>query len=156
MSKQKKKECNHIFCIECGSENIANIKENEESFPPPFEFEKQYAEGGIMKKYSIGDKMPGIDKKQYQCIDNDTASGKVTNKYTRTIIGKDKEGEYVSVEVDVYDVLDAFPVKCPALQHLTKKSLFVGMRGHKNQGEDLDDIIKSAIRAKELYESKKG
>lgn len=63
------------------------------------------------------------------------------NKYTRTVKG---------VQVDVYDVLEAFGVTCPALQHLAKKALNAGLRGHKDTLTDLDDIIASAKRAKEL------
>ena len=62
-------------------------------------------------------------------------------KYTRTIKG---------VEVDVYDVIKAWEVKNPALQHLIKKALQPGARGHKTLEQDLDDIIASAKRAKEL------
>lgn len=64
------------------------------------------------------------------------------NKYQREI----KPGVFV----DVYDVLKAFSVVNPALQHLVKKALAVGQRGHKDAAEDLQDIIDSAIRAKEL------
>jgi hypothetical protein len=54
-------------------------------------------------------------------------------------------------KADVYDVLLAWDVRCPALQHLIKKALKVGDRGHKDITEDLDDIIASAIRSKELH-----
>lgn len=56
-----------------------------------------------------------------------------------------------NVYVDVYDVLDAFNVTNPALQHLVKKALAVGQRGHKDALEDYQDIIDSAERAKELH-----
>ncbi|EGT9551714.1 hypothetical protein JFM28_004677 [Salmonella enterica] len=52
--------------------------------------------------------------------------------------------------VDVYDVLMAWNVNNPALQHLIKKALQPGERGHKSREQDLQDIIDSAIRAKEL------
>ena len=52
--------------------------------------------------------------------------------------------------IDVYDVLKAFNVTNPALQHLIKKALKVGKRGHKDIETDLQDIIDSAVRAKEL------
>lgn len=55
-----------------------------------------------------------------------------------------------NVFVDVYDVLQAFNVTNPALQHLVKKALAVGQRGHKDSAEDYQDIIDSAKRAKEL------
>lgn len=58
------------------------------------------------------------------------------------------------VFVDVYDVLQAFGVTNPALQHLVKKALAVGKRGHKNADEDYQDIIDSAVRAKELGNGK--
>ena len=64
-----------------------------------------------------------------------------TSKYTKTIHG---------VSVDVYDVLQAWGVSNPALQHLIKKALQCGQRGHKDNAQDLQDIIDSAIRAKEL------
>ena len=63
------------------------------------------------------------------------------SKYTKAIRG---------VSVDVYDVLMAWGVTNPALQHLIKKALQCGQRGHKDNEHDLQDIIDSAIRAKEL------
>lgn len=62
----------------------------------------------------------------------------MNNKYNRKIKG---------VTVDVYDVLKAFDVTCPALQHLIKKALCAGLRGHKNREQDLRDIVDSALRA---------
>ncbi|HGV1838704.1 TPA: hypothetical protein ACNB31_003657 [Escherichia coli] len=64
------------------------------------------------------------------------------NKYLHEI----KPGVFV----DVYDVLMAWNVTNPALQHLIKKALQAGERGHKSREQDLQDIIDSAIRAKEL------
>lgn len=65
------------------------------------------------------------------------------SKYNRTIKG---------VTVDVYDVLQAFNVTNPALQHLIKKSLCAGLRGHKDRMQDLIETRDSAIRAIELEE----
>lgn len=56
------------------------------------------------------------------------------------------------VTLDVYDVLKAFEVTDPALQHLVKKALCAGLRGHKDRTEDLKDILDSAKRAIELHE----
>lgn len=64
------------------------------------------------------------------------------NKYLHEI----KPGVFV----DVYDVLMAWNVTNPALQHLIKKALQAGERGHKSREQDLQDIIDSAIRSKEL------
>ena len=54
------------------------------------------------------------------------------------------------VWVDVYDVLMAWSVTNPALQHLIKKALQPGERGHKDVEQDLLDILHSARRAIEL------
>lgn len=65
-----------------------------------------------------------------------------------------KENKYLreckGVKIDVYDVIKAFSVTCPALQHLIKKALCTGLRGHKSQEQDLQDILDSARRAVEL------
>ena len=64
------------------------------------------------------------------------------NKYLREV----KPG----VMIDVYDVLQAWRVENPALQHLIKKALQAGQRGHKSREDDLNDIVASALRAREL------
>ncbi len=66
---------------------------------------------------------------------------KTKNKYHRNLKG---------LTVDVYDVLKAFEVTDPALQHLIKKALCAGLRGHKNKTQDLQDILDSAKRALDL------
>lgn len=75
-------------------------------------------------------------------IDEKRHETKLANKYLHEI----KPGIFV----DVYDVLMAWNVTNPALQHLIKKALQAGDRGHKSRKQDLQDIIDSAIRAKEL------
>lgn len=69
---------------------------------------------------------------------------KLCNKYMREV----KPG----VWVDVYDVLRAWEVTDPCLQHLLKKALAGGQRGHKDLAEDLKDILASAKRAVEMHE----
>lgn len=63
------------------------------------------------------------------------------NKYNRSFKG---------VTIDVYDVLQAFEVTNPALQHLIKKALCAGLRGHKDREQDMNEILESAKRAIEL------
>lgn len=63
------------------------------------------------------------------------------SKYIRTLKG---------VEVDVYDVLKAFNVKCPAMQHALKKMLCSGLRGHKDTLQDKHEAIQSIERSIEL------
>ncbi len=64
-----------------------------------------------------------------------------TNKYARTIHG---------VEVDVYDVLVAWNVTCPATQHAIKKLLMPGQRGNKDKLQDLQEAEQAIERAIEL------
>lgn len=52
--------------------------------------------------------------------------------------------------VDVYDVLRAFDVTCPALQHAAKKILAPGQRGHKDRLTDLKEALQSVQRAIEM------
>ena len=53
-----------------------------------------------------------------------------------------------AVQVDVYDVLNAFNVTCPATQHAIKKLLNAGKRGHKDAVTDLSEAMVSIQRAK--------
>lgn len=72
-------------------------------------------------------------------------------KYDRLLYGLDG----VTTITDVYRVLDAYKVVDPCMQHLVKKALCTGLRGHKDIEQDLQDIIDSAIKAKELFLHKK-
>lgn len=72
-------------------------------------------------------------------------------KYHRTLIGLNGK----DIPVDVYRVIDAFNVEDPALQHLIKKALCAGLRGHKDQEQDLRDIVDSAQEALTLFLQKK-
>ena len=73
-----------------------------------------------------------------------------SNKYERVIY--DRYGD--SSHVDVYDVLQAFEVTCPATQHAIKKLLCSGLRGHKDAETDLLEAKESINRAIELHENK--
>lgn len=64
-----------------------------------------------------------------------------TNKYQRTIKG---------VTVDVYDVLVAFGVTCPAMAHAIKKMLMPGQRGSKDADQDKREAIQAIERSIEL------
>ena len=75
------------------------------------------------------------------------------NKYHRTItqtLPGDTHG--LSVTVDVYDVLKAFGVTCPAAQHAVKKLLCAGLRGQKSAEQDIEEAASSCRRAIELLE----
>lgn len=73
------------------------------------------------------------------------------SKYDRKIIGRNG----VVATIDVYDVLVAFDVRNPALQHLIKKSLCAGLRGHKDALQDLLDVQSSARRAIDIHNDEK-
>lgn len=80
------------------------------------------------------------------------------HKYHRIIVGVvdqvHDEDHYTPVLVDVYDVLEAYKVTCPALQHLIKKALCVGLRGYKDTEQDLKDILDSAQEAIRLHHAR--
>lgn len=69
-----------------------------------------------------------------------------SSKYEREIT--DRQGNIATV--DVYDVLKAFNVTCPATQHAVKKLLCSGLRGHKDLQTDLIEAKESIVRAVEL------
>lgn len=52
--------------------------------------------------------------------------------------------------IDVYQVLRLFNVTDPCLQHIIKKALVVGGRGHKDFERDLKDIHDTSKRALEI------
>lgn len=63
--------------------------------------------------------------------------------------------ECKGIEIDVYDVLVAFEVTNPALQHAIKKLLCPGQRGVKDAEQDLREAILSIERAIELLDNRK-
>lgn len=67
------------------------------------------------------------------------------NKYLRTI---------KSCTVDVYDVLEAFAVACPARQHAIKKLLCTGLRGKGDSLQDLREAGDAIARAIQLEENR--
>jgi hypothetical protein len=69
---------------------------------------------------------------------------KYTREMTQTISGEDRG---FTIEVDVYDVLRAFKVTDPAVQHAVKKLLCSGNRGHKDRKQDLEEAVQSIERA---------
>jgi coenzyme F420-reducing hydrogenase alpha subunit len=68
---------------------------------------------------------------------------KAINKYEKRV---------KNTVIDVYDVLVAFNVTCPAMQHAIKKCLMSGQRGHKDVTQDKREAIQSIERSIELGE----
>lgn len=54
------------------------------------------------------------------------------------------------IEADVYDVLVAWNVSCPARHHAIKKLLMAGQRGVKSTLQDLEEARDAVTRAIEL------
>jgi len=65
------------------------------------------------------------------------------SKYQREFISMDGKVFWA----DVYRVLRAFGVTCPALQHAVKKLLMTGQRGSKDQLQDLEEALLSVSEA---------
>jgi hypothetical protein len=63
-------------------------------------------------------------------------------------------GSYPGLWVDVYDVIEAFKVDCPAVQHALKKLLCAGLRGKGDALDDLHDVLAAVSRAIDLEESR--
>jgi hypothetical protein len=77
-----------------------------------------------------------------------SSSGTGTNKYRRLIIDR-TTGQ--SVTADVYDILVAWGVACPATQHAIKKLLMPGQRGGKPARQDLEEALASVQAAIDLH-----
>ncbi|HBF48167.1 MAG TPA: hypothetical protein DDW91_17670 [Shewanella frigidimarina] len=59
-----------------------------------------------------------------------------------------------SVQVDVYRVLDAYPTNDAAVDHMIKKMLCAGLRGHKDKITDYENAIESMQKALVLLQQK--
>ena len=71
------------------------------------------------------------------------------NKYNREIASRNGLS-------DVYDVLEAFDVICPARQHAIKKLLCAGIRGKGDVIQDLTEAAQAVERALQLQNDRSG
>lgn len=74
------------------------------------------------------------------------------SKYLRTIHAADRAG--LPIKVDVYAVIEAFEITCPALQHALKKILACGVRGKGSKLDDIKGVFDAMWRALELQEQR--
>jgi hypothetical protein len=74
------------------------------------------------------------------------------NKYDRKIFSKYEDA---CITIDVYRVLDAFDVRCPATAHAIKKLLCAGIRGHKDMEQDLSEAAQSIEEARAMARQKR-
>lgn len=70
------------------------------------------------------------------------------SKYIRKIFPVDRKGS--PILIDVYCVIEAFGVQCPALQHTLKKVLAAGRRGKGSKANDIREAIDALRRALDL------
>lgn len=54
--------------------------------------------------------------------------------------------------IDVYRIIELFEITCPVAQHVLKKSMVAGQRGHKDLKRDWQDIFDSAERRLEMMQ----
>lgn len=54
--------------------------------------------------------------------------------------------------IDVYRIIEIFEITDPAAQHILKKCIATGKRGHKDERRDWEDIVDSAQRKIEMLE----
>ena len=127
---------NHIKATETRIKTIRQLLKEDVCTAPSIE--DALAHRGLNKNPQSREIEEAIEEEYYRGF-GVSDGGK--NKYNRECKG---------ITIDVYDVLKAFDVRNSALQHLIKKALCTGIRGHKNKEQDLQDIIDSAIRAREL------
>ena len=83
-----------------------------------------------------------------------TMRGGTVSKYDKQVWVRhpdDRTSKYDGL-IDVYDVLEAFDVRCSAVQHAIKKLLQPGNRGHKGKLQDLSEAKESLSRAIEMEE----
>lgn len=77
-----------------------------------------------------------------------TAFNKSGSKYLREVTCA------IDGKVDVYSVLEAFNVVCPARQHAIKKLLCSGIRGKGDAVQDLEEAKDAVERAIQMEKSR--
>jgi hypothetical protein len=60
------------------------------------------------------------------------------------------DGKGGPINVDIYCVIEAFKITCPAMQHALKKILACGQRGKGNRVDDIHGVFDAMWRALEL------
>lgn len=82
-----------------------------------------------------------------------TDHGKEFDKFDLFVDEQQRENNHYFIdvsdvdEVDFYEIAKRYNVADPAIQHILKKCLAIGNRGHKDLETDLNDILKTAKRA---------
>jgi DNA-binding protein Fis len=100
-----------------------------------------FGESFIWQRHTQPEELPSMDKS-------------LNDQYTEIEAVRQHKHYFKDVSdidvIDVYEVLKRFNVTDPCLQHIVKKALCVGNRGHKDMQTDLQDILDTAKRAVEI------
>lgn len=70
--------------------------------------------------------------------------------YTKKLTEGDIKRGYATINLDPFRVASIYGMTCFAMQTILKKTLCAGNRGHKDQAQDLRDIISAAQRKLEM------
>ncbi len=92
-------------------------------------------------------------------MSNQTIKQHEGSKYLKRIsspVERDENDRPSVIHVDVYAVLEAFAVTCPAIAHCLKKLLMPGQRGKGNIQADLKGAMAALNRAIELQDIREG
>ena len=76
-------------------------------------------------------------------------------KYLRLIHSAKPDNTHPPISVDVYAVIEAFGITCPAMQHAAKKILCAGLRGKGTAEEDIKGAIAALNRAIEMERNRR-
>ncbi len=119
---------------------------------------------GIRVNTMIGEQISKADARRL--LDPEDL-GRTVNEATRdearAVLGippvlpqEEKHSHYFRVwnglKLDIYRLLSLFNVECPNAQHVAKKAICAGQRGHKGLREDWTDIRDTAIRRLEMLD----
>jgi hypothetical protein len=100
----------------------------------------------LWSRHTHPEELPFVDDETSQSLNDQYAEIEKVRKKTR-----ENNHYFIDVsnvdEVDFYEIAKRYNVTDPAIQHILKKCLAIGNRGHKDLETDLMDILKTAKRA---------
>ncbi len=104
-----------------------------------------------MKPYEVIQYISDVEKRYNEFMSRQNISEHEGKKYLREMRSASKEDDR-RIEVDVYEVLKAFNVTCPATQHCIKKLLAAGQREKGDRLADLKGAMAALNRAIDFAE----
>lgn len=107
------------------------------------EIMNKFRAGNIKLDFSQSTGISGLDRPQPDLSDIQLNLTPKHSHYFKDVSDID--------EIDVYEVLHRFGVTDPCLQHIVKKALCAGERGHKDFHTDLKNIADTAQRMLEIH-----